>query len=184
MLTVRQLLALTAPVAETTVMLFTVPLSGSIIAATATAATTCLPSADCSDSAAPMCSVDVCVAMSCGGGSFSPDGAYDSLWDSVKLTKGKYAINCFQYQEDVGCVCVLNDWISSNDEVCADNYFWFKLKGKGHSEMWEVYLYGDKTINLDRGSAQVLPRRVPTLSIGGVGFGPSPKLARITPSAS
>ena len=30
-------------------------------------------------SAAPMCSVNVCVAMSCGGGSFSPDGAYDSL---------------------------------------------------------------------------------------------------------
>ena len=48
---------------------------------------------------------------------------------------GKYTINCFQYQEDVRCVCVLNDGITSNDEVCADNYnyFWFKLKGKGHS---------------------------------------------------
>ena len=58
---------------------------------------------------------------------------------------GKYTINCFQYQEDVRCVCV-NDGITSNDEVCADNYnyFWFKLKGKDHSEMWEVYLYGDK----------------------------------------
>ena len=122
MLTVRQLLALTAPVAETTVMLFTVPLSGSIIAATATAVTTCLSSADCSDSAASMCSVNVCVAMSCGGGNFSPDGAYDSLWDSVKLT----------YQEDVGCVCVLNDWISSNDEICADNCNYFRFKLKGH----------------------------------------------------
>ena len=152
----------TAPVAEPTVMLFTVPLSGSIIAATATAVTTCLSSADCSDSAAPMCSVNVCVAMSCGGGSFSPDGAYDSLWDSVKLMKGKNTINCFQYQEDVGCVCVLNDWISSNDEICADNYnyFRFKLKGNGRSEFWEVYLYGDQTIKVDRDSAEVLSRGV------------------------
>ena len=48
---------------------------------------------------------------------------------------GKYTINCFQYQEDVRCVCVLNDGITSNDEVCADNYnyLWFKLKGKGRS---------------------------------------------------
>ena len=176
----------TAPVAEPTVMLFAVPLSVSIIAATATAMTTCLSSADCSDSAAPMCSVDVCVAMSCGDGSFSPDGAYDSLWDSVKPMKGKYIINCFQHQEDVGFVCVLNDWINSNDEICADNYnyFRFKLKGNGRSEFWEVYLYGVKTINVDRDRTQVLPRRVPPPSIGDVGFGPSPKLARITPSTS
>ena len=26
----------------------------------------------------------VCVAMSCGGDNFSPDGAYDSAWDNVK----------------------------------------------------------------------------------------------------
>ena len=109
-------------------MLFTVPLSGSTIAATGTAVTTCLSSADCSDTAVPMCSFHVCVAMSCGGGSFSPDGAYDSLWDSVKPMKGKYTINCFQYQEDVGCVCVLNDWISSNDEICADNYNCFQFQ--------------------------------------------------------
>ena len=91
---------------------------------------------------------------------------------------GKYTINCFQYQEDVRCVCVLNDGITSNDEVRADNYnyFWFKLKGKGHSEMWEVYLYGVKTINVDRDRTQVLPRRVPPPSIGDVGFGPLPKL--------
>ena len=30
----------------------------------------------------------VCVAMSCGGGGFSPDDAYDSAWDSVMPTKG------------------------------------------------------------------------------------------------
>ena len=70
-----------------------------------------------------------------------------------------------------------NDWISSNDEICADNYFWFKSKGKGHSETWEVYLYGDKTIKVDRDSVEVLPRRVPPPSIGGVGFGPSLNLA-------
>merc|ERR1712136_313693 len=165
----------TAPVAEPTVMSFTVPLKGSTIVATAAVVTTCSSSADCTDSAAPMCSGGVCVAMSCGGGSFSPDGAYDSLWDSVKPMKGKYTINYFQYQEDVGCVCMLNDWISSNDEICADscNFFQFKLKGKGRSEKWEVYLYGDKTIKVERDSAEVLPRGVPLPGIGGVGFGPS-----------
>ena len=33
-----------------------------------------------------------------GGESFSPDDAYDSAWNSVKLMKGKYTINYFQYQ--------------------------------------------------------------------------------------
>ena len=68
---------------------------------------------------------------------------------------------------------------SSNDEICADNYnyFRFKLKGKGSSEMWEVYLYSDKTIKVDRDSSEVLPRGLPPPSIGGVGFGPSPNLA-------
>ena len=51
----------------------------------------------------------------------------------VKPMTGKCTINCCQYQEDVGCVCMLNDWISSNDEICDDNcnYFRVKLKGKG-----------------------------------------------------
>merc|ERR1719383_661969 len=183
----------TAPVAEPTVMSFTVPVQGSVITATAvrtdsvvtevtaassTTVTTCTSSNDCKDSAAPMCYNSKCVAMSRGGGTFSPDGAYDSLWDSVKPMKGKYTINYFQYREDVGCVCMLNDWISSNDEICADNYnyFRFKLKGKGRSEKWEVYLYGDKTIKVDRDSAEVLTRGVPPPGIGGVGFGPSPNL--------
>ena len=94
----------TAPVAEPTAMSFTVSLTGSTIVATAAVVTTCSASADCTDSATPICSVCVCVAMSCGGGSFTPDGAYDSLWDSVKPMTGKYTINYFQYQEDVGCV--------------------------------------------------------------------------------
>ena len=29
--------------------------------------------------------------------------------------KGKYTFNYFLCQEDVGCVCMLNDWIRSND---------------------------------------------------------------------
>ena len=76
-------------------------------------------------------------------------------------------------------MCMLNGWISSNDETCADNYnyFRFKLKGKWRSEMWEVYLYGGKTIKVDRDCAEVLPRGVPPPGIGGVGFGSSPNLA-------
>ena len=51
----------------------------------------------------------LCVAMSSGGESFSPGDAYGSAWDSVMPTKGKYTINYFQYQDVVGCVCMLND---------------------------------------------------------------------------
>ena len=69
----------------------------------------------CLDSAAPMCCGGVCVAMSCGGGGFPPDGAYDSIWDSVRPMTGKFAFNSFQYQEFVGCICMLNYWFSSND---------------------------------------------------------------------
>ena len=42
------------------------------------------------------------VAMSCGGGFCSPDGAFDSVWDGVRPLTGKYFVNYFQYQEDVG----------------------------------------------------------------------------------
>ena len=59
--------------------------------------------------------------MSCGGG-FTPGGAYDSVWDSVKPMTGNYLINYFQYQEDVWCVCMLIDWNSCYDVICADNY--------------------------------------------------------------
>ena len=77
-----------APVAEPTVMLFTVPLNGCTIIATATVVTSCSSSADYPDSADPMSCGCVFVAMSCGGGGFSPDDAYDSAWDSVMPTKG------------------------------------------------------------------------------------------------
>ena len=48
-------------------------------------------------------------AMSFGGESFSPDGAYDYAWDSLKPMKGKYTINYIQYPDVVECVCMLND---------------------------------------------------------------------------
>ena len=41
---------------------------------------------------------------------------------TLELMKGKFTFYFFQYQEDVGCVCMLNDWISCYDEICADNY--------------------------------------------------------------
>ena len=161
----------TAPVDEPTAMSFTVPLTRNTIVATAAVVTTCSASANCTDSLTLTWSGSVCMAMSCGGGSFTPDGAYDSLWDSVKPMTGKYTINYFQYQEDVGCVCMLNDRTSSNDEICPDNYnyFRFKLKGKGRSETWEVCPYGDKTIKMDRDSAEVLSRgNTPALVVSAV----------------
>ena len=92
-----------------------------------------------------------CVEFSCGGGFFTPGGAYDSVCDMVKPMTGKYFVNYFQYQEFVGCVCMLNSWFSNNDEICADNYFFLvQVDGQCRSEKWDLYLYGDMTIKVDR----------------------------------
>ena len=66
------------------------------------------------------CCESVRVAMSSGGG-FTPGGVYDSLWNSVKPMTGNSS-SCFQFQEDVGCVGMLNYWFSSYDDICPDNY--------------------------------------------------------------
>ena len=89
------------------------------------------------------CCGGVCVAMSCVV-EVSLLMVLMILWDSVWPMTGKYSFDYFQYQGDVGCVCMLNDWISSNDVICAVNFFYsrFKLKGQCRSEKWEVYLYG------------------------------------------
>ena len=65
----------TAPAVEPVAMSFTVTLTGSTIDATAAVVSTCSASADCTDSASPMCSEGACVAVSCDGGSFTPVGA-------------------------------------------------------------------------------------------------------------
>ena len=123
----------TAPAAEPAAISFTVPLTGSTIDATAAIMTSYSSSADGPDSG-PLCAAD---------------GSYDSVWDSVKPMTGKY-FNYFQYQEFVGCVCMLNFWFSSIDEICPDNYNYsrFMLKDKCRSERWELYLYGDMTIKV------------------------------------
>ena len=65
----------TAPAGAPAAMSFTVTLTGSTIYATAAVVTTCFASADCTDSATPMCSAGACDALSCDGGFFIPDGA-------------------------------------------------------------------------------------------------------------
>ena len=74
----------TAPVDEPTAVSFVIPLTGNTIVTTATVETMYSASANCTDSLTPTCSGRVCIVMSCGGGSFTPDGAYDSHWDNVK----------------------------------------------------------------------------------------------------
>ena len=92
----------TAPAADLAVMSFTVLLLGSTIVATAAVGTTCYASADCTVSRLQCAAL---VLRRCrGDGSFTPDGAYDSLCDCVMPMTGEYTINFFQYQEDVGCV--------------------------------------------------------------------------------
>ena len=80
------------------------------------------------------------------------------VWDSVKPKTGKLFFIYFQYQEVVGCVRMLNYWFSSNYDICTDNYNYsrFKLKDKCRSEKWEVYLYGDMTIKVERAQVQFL----------------------------
>ena len=55
---------------------------------------------------------------------------------------------------------MLNNWFSSNDEICPDNYNFsrFKLEDNCRSEKWDLYLYGVMTIMVDRVSVEVLPR--------------------------
>ena len=65
--------------------------------------------------------------MSCGGGFFTPGGAYDSVWDSVRPLTGKYT-QLFLVPRGRGYVCMLNGWFSSNDTICADNYIYFRFK--------------------------------------------------------
>ena len=93
----------TAPAADPAVMSFTVLFLGSTIVATAAVGITCFASADCTVSRL-QCAAWVFTSGCRGDGSFTPDGAYDSLWDSVEPMTGEYTINFFQYQEDVGCV--------------------------------------------------------------------------------
>ena len=47
----------------------------------------------------------ICVALSCSGGEFSPDGLHDYSFTSVMPMAGKYTTNFSQYTSNV-CVCV------------------------------------------------------------------------------
>ena len=71
---------------------------------------------------------------------------------------GKFIFIYFQYHEVVGCVCMLNYWFSSNDDICPDiyNFSRFMLKDKCRSEKWELYLYGDMTIQVVGAQVQFL----------------------------
>ena len=73
------------------VMSFTVPLNGCTSDATATVVISC---SSLSRRQIPCCG-GVCVAMSCGGGFFSPGSASDSIWDSVKPMTGKLLLQLF-----------------------------------------------------------------------------------------
>ena len=46
-----------------------------------------------------------------------------------------------------------------------------QFAGLCRSAKWELYLYGDKTIKVDRDCSEVLPRGVSPPGIGDVGFG-------------
>ena len=70
-------------------------MTGSTIVTTVAVMATCTASADCINSATPMCNGSICIAMPCGDGSFILDGTHDSLWDSVKPMTGSAATTKF-----------------------------------------------------------------------------------------
>ena len=59
-----------------------------------------------------LCEVFGDVAMSCGGDSFSPYGAYDFAWHNVKPCRENTSSITSSTLVFVGCVFMLNDWIS------------------------------------------------------------------------
>ena len=63
-----------------------------------------------------------------------------------------YTVNRFQYQEDVGSRTTAAEVISA-DNSC---HFRVKMKGKGSSEMFQIYWHGDKSIKVEHVSAGVL----------------------------
>ena len=54
----------------------------------------------------------ICVALSCSGGEFSPDGLHDYSWTSVMPMAGKYTTNFSQYKPNVWCVCACSQTFS------------------------------------------------------------------------
>ena len=77
--------------------------------------------------------------------------------------EGIYTFIYFQYQEVVGCVCMLNGWFSSNDTICADNYiyFRFKLQACVAVRSGSCICTAIWPIMVDRDSVEVLPWGVP-----------------------
>ena len=61
-----------------------------------------------------------CGAISCSCRSFVHDGVYDSRWDSVTACV-KIHNQLLSVKSNVRCACMVNDWISSYEAVCANN---------------------------------------------------------------
>lgn len=143
--------------------------------------TVCSTSAECKDSAKPMCKDNICVPMSCAGGPVL-DGLWDSSWAGVKPMKGVYTVMYFKYIKASGCLCMFNDWISSTGPLCASNYNYFRFTLKGGSwwkpkkETWEFKLYGDQTMEIIVNGKTVMKRGKP-INMGKAGFGSTPNLA-------
>ena len=111
----------TAPVAEPTVILFTVPLD--VCTIVVTVVTSYSSSGDC-------CGPFVlreCLRRDVGGGCFS--------WWCLRFCMGQCEVDFWKLRAQLfpvprgrGCVCMLNFWFSRYDTICADNYIYFRFK--------------------------------------------------------
>ena len=124
------------------------PLTVSTIDATTTLVALYSASADCTGSAVSMCSAGACVAMSCDGGCFTPDGAYDSLWVAMPMKESTPSIpSCTKRTLGVSA-CSMTGTAATTFFAPTTTTSRFKLKDKCRSEKWEVFLYGDMTIKV------------------------------------
>ena len=73
---------------------------------------------------------------------------------------GNYFFNYFQYQEFVGCVCMLNYWFSSNDVICPDNYNYSGANGQYQEDVGCVCM-----LNGWSAASTNLPRQLQLLSV-------------------
>ena len=124
------------------------PLTVSTIDTTTTVVALYSASADCTGFAVSMCNAGACVAMSCDGGCFTPDGAYDSLCVAMPMKESTPSIpSCTKRTLGVSA-CSMTGTAATTFFAPTTTTSRFKLKDKCRSEKWEVFLYGDMTIKV------------------------------------
>lgn len=142
----------------------------------------CGSSEDCG-LARPLCHEGQCIGISCDAHGL--DGLWDDDWDGRPPIVGNFSISYFRYISKLGCLCMFNDWVSSLQRICDDNYGFFQLTLRhgvggwedGVLETWEFYLFGDASSIIVR-DGFIVQHRKKVNHLVGVGFSGSPNMEK------